>query len=129
MTRPTERFERLIADELEDCCVADVEARLETLEEYDAASPAPSEIDLDALQTLGDETRYTVVQLLVTADEPLCVCEVSQLVAVSDSAISHALSDLRDAGLVTREKDGQWRFYEPTDRAVALTAALDRTQE
>jgi DNA-binding transcriptional ArsR family regulator len=47
---------------------------------------------------------------------------------VSDSAISHALSDLRDAGLVTRRKDGTWRYYEATDRAEALLAALDDTR-
>jgi DNA-binding transcriptional ArsR family regulator len=129
MTHRTGRLERLIADELGECCAADVEARLETLEEYDAATPASVETDLDALQTLGDETRYNIVQLLVTAEEPLCVCEISHLVDVSDSAISHALSDLRDASLVTREKDGQWRYYEPTDRAVALIAALGRARK
>jgi DNA-binding transcriptional ArsR family regulator len=42
--------------------------------------------------------------------------------------VSHALSDLHDAGLVTRRKDGTWRYYEPTDRAVALLDALDRTR-
>jgi len=129
MTHRTERLERLITDELGDCCAADVEARLETLEAYDAATPTATETDLDALQTLGNETRYNIVQLLVTADGPLCVCEISHLVEVSDSAISHALSDLRDASLVTREKDQQWRYYEPTDRAVALVAALGRTRK
>jgi DNA-binding transcriptional ArsR family regulator len=129
MTQQTDRLERLIADELGDCCAADVETRLETLEEYDAATPSPTEMDLDAVQTLGNETRYNIVQLLVTADSSLCVCELTHLIEVSDSAISHALSDLHDAGLVDREKDGQWRYYEPTDRAVELIAALDRTRK
>lgn len=81
------------------------------------------------MPTLGDETRYDVLQLLATADEPLCVCEITHLVAVSDNALSHALSDLRDAGLVTRQKDGQSRFYERTDRTLAFILALDRTRE
>lgn len=129
MTQQTDRLERLIADELGDCCAADIDTRLETLEEYDSATPTPSELDLNALHTLGNETRYNIAQLLTTADGPLCVCEISHLIDVSDSAISHALSDLHDAGLVNREKDGQWRYYEPTERATELIAALDRTRE
>ena len=49
--------------------------------------------------------------------------------AVSDSAVSHALSDLTEAGLVTRRKEGQWRYYDTTDRADGLLAALDSTRE
>jgi DNA-binding transcriptional ArsR family regulator len=48
---------------------------------------------------------------------------------VSASAVSHALSDLHDAGLVTRRQAGTWRYYAPTDRAVALLDALDSTRE
>jgi DNA-binding transcriptional ArsR family regulator len=66
--------------------------------------------------------------LLKAADRELCVCEINPIVDVSDSAISHALSDLYDAGLVTRRKDGTWRYYETTDRAEAILTALDETR-
>jgi Predicted transcriptional regulators len=55
----------------------------------------------------------------------LCVCELSPLLDVSDSAISHALSKLTDAGLVTRRKEGKWRMYRATPRANAVLVALD----
>lgn len=129
MSPQRKRIGRLIAAELGECCAADVDARLETLDEYDAETPASAAGDLDALQTLGDETRHRIVRLLLTADGPLCVCEISHLVDGTDSAISHALSDLYDAGLVTREKDEQWRYYEPSGRAEALIEAVDRTRE
>jgi DNA-binding transcriptional ArsR family regulator len=67
--------------------------------------------------------------LLTAADRALCVCEITPLVDISDSAISHALSDLHDAGLVTRRKDGTWRYYDATPRAEALIGALDGTRE
>jgi DNA-binding transcriptional ArsR family regulator len=51
------------------------------------------------------------------------------VVDVSDSAVSHALADLLDADLVTRRKHGTWRYYEATERARALLAALDATRE
>lgn len=92
------------------------------------ANDADVEGDVDALRTLGSDTRYRIVRLLAAAGEELCVCEISPRVEVSDSAVSHALSDLADAGLVTRRKEGTWRYYRPTDRAVRLIEALDATR-
>ncbi|MFB6083404.1 MAG: ArsR/SmtB family transcription factor [Halorientalis sp.] len=124
----TERIERLITEESGECCAADVEERLDTLREYRSAVADDYATDLAALKTLGDDTRYEIVRLLTGAGRELCVCEIDPVVDVSDSAISHALSDLREAGLVTRRKDGTWRYYEATDRAEALLAALDETR-
>jgi len=45
-------------------------------------------------------------------------------VDVSDSAVSHALSELTDAGLVARRKEGKWRYYRTTDKAERLLGAL-----
>jgi DNA-binding transcriptional ArsR family regulator len=129
MGSQTERLERLITAERGGCCAADVEARLESLRSYRSETPSDPDADLTALKTLGNDTRYDIVRLLTAADRELCVCEINPLVDVSDSAISHALSDLYDAGLVTRRKDGTWRYYETTERAVALLTALDETRE
>jgi DNA-binding transcriptional ArsR family regulator len=46
-------------------------------------------------------------------------------VDVSESAVSHALSDLEDAGLVTRRKDGNWRYYDATDLAANVFQAAE----
>ncbi|MDR9380536.1 MAG: metalloregulator ArsR/SmtB family transcription factor [Natronomonas sp.] len=129
MAQKAERIERLIADELGACCEADVADRLDSLRAYRSEIPARSDADLTALKALGNDTRHTIVRLLNAADRELCVCEINPVVDVSDSAISHALSDLYDAGLVARRKEGTWRYYEPTDRAEALLAALDETRE
>lgn len=128
MARQPERLERLITRELGECCDGDVEAHVETLEWYASERPAAYDRDLTALQTLGNDTRYTIVRLLAAAGRELCVCEITPIVDRSESAISHALADLHDAGLVTRRKDGTWRYYEATDRATALLDALDATR-
>lgn len=127
MTQQTERLERLIAEELGECCAADVEDRLDSLRTYQSEIAGTPDSELTALKTLGNETRYSIVRLLDAAGREMCVCEINPIVDVSDSAISHALSDLYDAGLVTRRKEGTWRYYEVTDRAQALLAALDET--
>jgi len=98
-------------------------AELEALKESTDGSELESDIDL--LSALGNETRYKIVRTLHAADDELCVGEFSPLFDVSDSAISHALSKLITAGLVTRRKEGKWRMYRATPRANAILIALD----
>jgi len=125
VTQRPDRLERLVGQEDGDRGDADVEARIETLESCVADVPADADRDVAALKALGNDTRYAIVRLLRAAGRELCVCEITPVVDVSDSAISHALSSLHDAGLVTRRKDGTWRYYETTERAEALLDALD----
>ena len=129
MCPQTDRLERLITEEDGGCCETDIQERLDSLRSYRSETPTDPDADLAALKTLGNDTRYSIVRLLTAADRELCVCEINPIVDVSDSAISHALSDLYDAGLVTRRKAGTWRYYEATDRAEALLTALDETRE
>jgi DNA-binding transcriptional ArsR family regulator len=124
-----ERLEHLIESELGECQPDDVEERLGWLEARSAAADETADGDVETLDTLGDGTRYRLARLLAAADRELCVCELSPVVDVSESALSHALADLRDAGLATRRKDAQWRYYAATDRAEALFAALDETRD
>lgn len=128
MAQESQRLRRLIDNEVGDCCEADVEARLEDLQELTASVPDDTAGDVTALQTLGDETRYGIVRLLGASESELCVCEFTPVLDVSASAVSHALSDLTDAGLISRRKDGKWRYYRLTDRAERLVGALDDTR-
>ncbi|WP_423744733.1 metalloregulator ArsR/SmtB family transcription factor (plasmid) [Haladaptatus sp. SPP-AMP-3] len=128
MTQDTTRLRRFIADESDGCCDADVEARLDELESFTGGVPSDYATDLDALKTLGNETRYRITRLLAAAEDELCVCEITPLFDVSESAVSHALSDLTDAGLLSRRKEGTWRYYRTTARAERIVAALDATR-
>lgn len=120
-----ERLQRYLADELGGCQDEDVERRIEQLEALDAAVGDAVSDDIDVLSALANETRYRIVRILDAADSELCVCEFAPLLDVSDGAISHALSELTEAGLLTRRKDGKWRKYRTTRRATALLIALD----
>jgi len=128
MSTDSARLRRLLADRLGECCDADVEDRIDDLQTLERALPDGTERDQRALGTLSDDTRYRIARYLSAAEGELCVCELSPLVSVSDSAVSHALSDLTEAGLVTRRKDGQWRYYDTTGRTDALLDAIDRTR-
>jgi DNA-binding transcriptional ArsR family regulator len=124
-----QRLKRLIEDELGECCAEDVADRKRELGTLaDAIADDRETRDLRTLSALASETRYRLVRLLAAADGDLCVCELESVVDVSDSAVSHALADLTDAGLVTRRKEGKWRYYETTQRAEAVLDALTATE-
>ncbi|MFC6952126.1 metalloregulator ArsR/SmtB family transcription factor [Halorubellus litoreus] len=126
----TSRLERFVAATDDECCPSDVEARRRELSGFAATADERSRArDLDVLRTLADDTRYRIVRILEAAGEELCVCEFAPFLSVSESAVSHALSDLTTAGLLDRRKEGRWRYYETTERATALLDALDATAE
>jgi len=126
MTGTTDRIRRYLDDELEECRDGDVERRLDELECLGAALGEPGvDAELDVLSALANDTRYALVRALVAAEEELCVCELNAVVDVSESGLSHALSRLAEAGLVAGRKDGRWKTYRATNRAVALVTVLD----
>lgn len=89
---------------------------------------AVTEEDVKALSAFGYETRYRLVRLLVASEDGLGFDEIAPHVSVSDSAVSHALTLLSDAGLVRKEKRGRSRTYHASERAEALVGALDETR-
>jgi len=125
MAQATDRLRRYLDDELAECRSEDVDARLDELGTLEAAlGESRAEAELAVLSALANETRYTLVRVLVAAGEELCVCELGAVVDVSESGLSHALSKLADAGLVSGRKDGRWKKYRATNRAVALVTVL-----
>lgn len=61
------------------------------------------------LKLLGDKTRLTMIKMLDTND--YCVCEFVGIFEVSQPAISQHLRKLKDLGLVTETRKGQWIHY------------------
>ena len=60
-------------------------------------------------KTLSDPTRLRIILLLLGKD--LCVCELTFILKMSQSRVSHQLRILRDAGLVEDKRDGTWMIY------------------
>lgn len=62
---------------------------------------------------LGDNTRLKI--LLSLFDNELCVHDISKVVEVSQSAISHQLRNLREANIVKFRKEGKEVLYSLSD--------------
>ena len=64
---------------------------------------------LNAFKALSDESRFRLVNLLLTHD--LCVGALAHHLKISEAAVSQHLRQLREAGLVRGEKRGYWTHY------------------
>ncbi len=60
-------------------------------------------------RALGDPNRIRIIKMLEVRE--LCVCEVREILDLSNSTVSKHLSILYDAGLITQSKDGKWVNY------------------
>lgn len=64
----------------------------------------------DIFGLLSDGTRLKIISALAVYQE-LCVCDLSNVVELSLSATSHQLRKLRDAGVVSKRRDGRLTYY------------------
>ena len=67
----------------------------------------------DVFKVLGDPTRIKIIHAL--ANQELCVCDISELLKMSQSAISHQLRKLREFKLVKYRKEGRVVYYSLDD--------------
>lgn len=66
----------------------------------------------------GDQTRLRILDALL--NKPLCVSEISELLDVTQSAISHQLKNLRASNLVKTEKIGKNVYYSISDEHIKI---------
>ena len=62
-------------------------------------------------KALGDPHRVRLVNLLTNAGEPVCVCDITESLELSQSTVSFHLKKLMGAGLLRREQRGTWAYY------------------
>jgi ArsR family transcriptional regulator len=70
----------------------------------------------DFFRMLGDSTRIKILHALFITE--MCVCDLSEILQVSQSAVSHQLKTLRQADVVSYRKEGKVVFYSLKDEHV-----------
>ena len=73
------------------------------------AEPAERAILLAGFHALGDPIRLGAIEHLRRGE--LCVCDLCELLAVSQSKLSFHLKVLREAGLIEVRQEGRWNYY------------------
>jgi ArsR family transcriptional regulator len=62
-------------------------------------------------KALADPHRVRIVNLLVNAVEPVCVCDFMPKLGLSQGTVSFHLKKLLAVGLLDREERGTWAYY------------------
>ena len=70
----------------------------------------------------SDPTRLKILNCLLNKE--LNVCEISHLVNMSHSAVSHQLSTLKFSNLVKARKEGKLVYYSLSDEHISSIIAL-----
>jgi ArsR family transcriptional regulator len=72
----------------------------------------------------ADPTRLRILDALATGE--LCVCDLSAVLGMAQSAVSHQLAVLRRAYLVRTRRDGKVVYYALDDDHVGTILAVGR---
>ena len=70
----------------------------------------------ELFKIFGDSTRLRIMSALLRHE--LCVCDISALLNMTISAVSHQLKILRDSNLVSTRRDGKVVYYSLADNHV-----------
>ena len=79
----------------------------------------------ELFKIFGDSTRIKILYLLFESE--MCVCDIAQLLNMTQSAISHQLRILKQSQLVKNRRDGKTVFYSLADGHVRII--LDQGME
>jgi len=78
----------------------------------------------EVFKALADPARVRIVNVLATSGEPVCVCNLTEPLGLSQPTVSHHLKKLTDAGLLAREQRGKWAYFSLRRDAVEKLAAV-----
>jgi len=100
------------------CCTDSYIGRSVDIDTAEAVLPTDEAIYkvTEIFSALADSTRFKILASLVAGE--LCVCELTEVCEVSQSAVSHQLRLLRDRGLVRSHRAGQRVVYHLADEHV-----------
>ena len=83
----------------------------------------------DIFKQLGDTTRIRIFWLLCHCEE--CVINISDMLGMSSSAVSHHLRPLKNSGLIVCRRDGKEMYYRAanTPQSQLLHQMIEQVME
>ncbi|HEY9574281.1 MAG TPA: metalloregulator ArsR/SmtB family transcription factor [Lachnospiraceae bacterium] len=80
-------------------------------------------------KVFGDQTRVRILYSL--SQEELCVCDIAEILHMTQSAISHQLRTLKQNQLVKSRRDGKTVYYSLADSHVKtiLNQGMEHVEE
>ncbi len=103
----------------------------ETVQKVNEQMPEEDKLyDLaDFFKIFGDSTRIKILYVLLCSE--MCVCDLAQILNMTQSAISHQLRTLKQMNLVRNRREGKTVFYSLADGHIKtiLNQGMDHIEE
>lgn len=83
----------------------------------------------DFYKVFGDATRIKILYVLLESE--MCVCDLAELLGMTQSAISHQLRVLKQMKLVKNRRDGKTVYYSLADGHIQsiISQGMEHIQE
>lgn len=119
-----DKFKRL---EICDCNVIHMDVVEQVRKQMPDEEPIYEVADL--FKVFGDSTRARIICALSISE--LCVCDLSALLDMSQSAVSHQLRTLKQARIVKNRRSGKVVYYSLDDEHIKalFNVAFDHVME
>jgi len=76
-------------------------------------------------QALADATRIRIIRLMVMSGNEVCLCEITDSLKESQTKLSRHLKVLRQAGLLSAQKEGRWVYHRLVSNEAHLQHLYD----
>ena len=120
----------MIKEDANLCCDS-VHVHVDALEKIEHQLPPDEKLyDLaDFFKIFSDSTRIKILFALLKSE--LCVCDIAQVLNMSQSATSHQLRTLKQMDLVRNRRDGKTVFYSLADGHITtiLSQGMEHIEE
>ena len=100
---------------IEDCCGPECTLEL---------SPRQAEDLAGVFKALADPVRLRLLSMIAGSENETCACDLTSPVSRSQPTVSHHLSVLVNAGLVTREQRGKWAWFQLAPERAAFIRTM-----
>jgi ArsR family transcriptional regulator len=87
-------------------------------------SERDAETTASVFRALADPGRVKIVNLLANAPGPVCVCDLTPRLGLSQPTVSFHLKKLVQAGLLEREQRGSWVYYSVNRDALGRLSSV-----
>ncbi|NHJ39207.1 MAG: winged helix-turn-helix transcriptional regulator [Asgard group archaeon] len=113
-----ETFEKITKIKVVCCTAEEWTSHLSEIEGYEEVEQISN-----ILKVIANPIRLKILLILMER-EWACNCEFEVAFGEHQTLISHHLRNLRQAGLITSSKKGQWKFYKIHEEARAFLESI-----
>lgn len=75
-------------------------------------------------KALGDPQRLRIFATIATADDDVCVCDLTSELPLLQPTVSHHLRVLKEAGLIVGERRAIWIYYRIAPGATEVFSSV-----